>query len=94
MDVDIIRGRFIQEGLQQALVVQDREQAARTLGAFRLYFQWFEGRFSEREKVAILTQLASLEQAYAAESPTENRSRSTYPDRIRHHLQETISLGQ
>lgn len=94
MDVDIIRGRFIQEGLRRALAAKDREQALRTLCAFRLYFQWFEGRFSEVEKMSILTQFASLERSYAAESGGEMGGHSPYPDRIRHHLQETISVRQ
>lgn len=93
MDVDIIRSRFIQEGLRLALLERDREQAARALRAFRLYFQWFEPRVPDLEKLAILAQLARLEEAYAAESSRETPRGSAHSDRVRHHLQETTSLG-
>lgn len=93
MDVDIIRSRFIQESLRRVLVEQDQERAARALSEFRLYFQWFEHRFPDLEKLAILAQLARLEEAYAAESSQETPPGSAHCDRVRHHLQETTSLG-
>ncbi len=61
MDVDAIRSRFIQENLRRALQEPDKERAARTLRAFRSYFQWFEERLPDFEKMAIRSQLARLE---------------------------------
>lgn len=63
VDVDGIRSRFIQDNLQRALQEQDRERAARTLRAFRNYFQWFESRLPDPEKLTIVSQLARLEEA-------------------------------
>lgn len=71
MDVDAIRSRFIQDNLRRALFEQDRERAARALRAFRLYFQWFESRFADPEKLAIVGQLASLEEAYSGQASEE-----------------------
>lgn len=68
MDVDAIRSRFIQDGLRSALEQQDREQAERTLRAFRNYFQWFENQLPDGEKVTIADQFAKLEDAYATEN--------------------------
>jgi hypothetical protein len=68
VDVDTIRSRFIQENLRNALLARDRERAARTLRAFRLYFQWFENRVPDMEKLNIVNQLARLEEAYSAHS--------------------------
>jgi hypothetical protein len=69
MDVDAIRSRFIQENLRRALQEPDKERAARALRAFRSYFQWFENRLPDFEKLKIVAQLAKLEQIYTAESP-------------------------
>ena len=54
MDVDAIRSRFIQENLRRALMEQDRARAARTLHAFRNYFQWFENQLPDLEKLTII----------------------------------------
>jgi hypothetical protein len=62
MDVDAIRSRFIQENLRYALEEQDRERASRTLRAFRSYFQWFESRLPNLERLTIQHQLATLEE--------------------------------
>jgi hypothetical protein len=77
MDVDIIRSRFIQENLRCALQERDRERAVRTLRAFRLYFQWFENRVPDLEKLSILGQLASLEEAYDAARSQESPSQAS-----------------
>jgi hypothetical protein len=74
MDVDAIRSRFIQENLRRAILEQDRARAARALRAFRLYFQWFETRFPDLEKMTILGQLARLEEAYERDSSQERLS--------------------
>jgi hypothetical protein len=71
MDVDAIRSRFIQDNLRRALMEQDRARAARALRAFRNYFQWFESRVPDLEKLTIIGQLARLEEAYARESSEE-----------------------
>ena len=68
MDVDTIRSRFIQENLRNALMARDRERAARTLRAFRIYFQWFEHRVPDMDKLSIVSQLTRLEEAYAGHS--------------------------
>jgi hypothetical protein len=68
MDVDTIRSRFIQENLRNALMARDRERAARTLRAFRVYFQWFEHRVPDMEKLSIVSQLARLEEAYTGQT--------------------------
>ena len=68
MDVDAIRSRFIQDNLRRALQEKDRAGAVRTLHAFRLYFQWFESRVPDLEKLAILRQLAALEQTFTGDS--------------------------
>lgn len=94
MDVDSIRSRFIQESLRRVLLEQDRERAMRALRSFQLYFQWFEHRFPDLEKLSIMSQLAKLEEAYAPETPQETRPGLTHPDRVGHHLQETTPLGQ
>jgi hypothetical protein len=88
MDVDVIRSRFIQESLRRVLHEQDRERAARAVRALQLYFQWFEHRFPDMEKLSILSQLSKLEEAYAEKS----RENSVHPDGVRHNLQETGSL--
>jgi hypothetical protein len=64
MDVDAIRSRFIQENLRRALQEPDKERAARALGAFRNYFQWFEKKLPDFDKPTIVAQLAKLEQIY------------------------------
>jgi hypothetical protein len=77
MDVDFIRSRFIQENLRCALQEPDKERAARTLRAFRNYFQWFESRLPDLERLAIVGQLASLEAAQAGERPEKAQSHPT-----------------
>jgi hypothetical protein len=74
VDADAIRIRFIQDNLRRALQEPDRERAARTLRAFRTYFQWFENRLPDLEKSAILGQLSRLEEAYAGQSWEEGPS--------------------
>jgi hypothetical protein len=71
MDVDAIRSRFIQDNLRRALMEQDKARAARALRAFRNYFQWFEHRLPDLEKLAIIRQLSKLEEAYARQSTEE-----------------------
>jgi len=66
VDVDTIRSQFIQDNLRRALFDQDRARAARTLRAFRSYFQWFESRLPDLEKLAIARQLARLEARYSS----------------------------
>ena len=68
MDVDVMRSRFIQDNLRRALQEPDAERAARTLRAFRNYFQWFENRVPDLEKLTITSQLARLEEASALDS--------------------------
>lgn len=68
MNVDAIRSRFIQDNLRRALQEPDKERAVRTMRAFRNYFQWFENRLPDLDRLAIVDQLASLEAAYARES--------------------------
>jgi hypothetical protein len=72
VDVDTIRSRFIQENLRDALLGRDRERTVRTLRAFRLYFQWFEHRVPDLEKMSIVGQLSRLEEAYAGETSSED----------------------
>jgi hypothetical protein len=75
VDVDAIRSRFIQENLRRALAAQDREWAARALRAFRNYFQWFESRLPDVEKLNIRRQLEHLAQGLpeeSAEVPSSN----------------------
>jgi hypothetical protein len=67
MDVNVIRSRFIQDNLRSALQEPDKERAARTLRAFRNYFQWFESRLPDLERLAIVGQLANLEAAQVDE---------------------------
>jgi len=67
VDVDFIRSRFIQDNLRRALQEPDKERAARALRAFRNYFQWFESRLPDLERLAIVDQLARLEAANARE---------------------------
>jgi hypothetical protein len=67
MNVDVIRSRFIQDNLRRALHEPDKERAARALRAFRNYFQWFESRLPDIERLAIVGQLASLEAVQAGE---------------------------
>lgn len=76
MDVDYIRSRFIQENLRRALVEHDRERAIGVVSAFRLYYQWFESRIPDMERLAILTQLARLE-TQAGGNTGENSSQRT-----------------
>jgi hypothetical protein len=71
MDVDAIRSRFIQDNLRRALQERDRERAVRTMRAFRNYFQWFENRLPDLEKLTIVNQLARLEESYADGRPEE-----------------------
>jgi hypothetical protein len=71
VDVDVIRSRFIQDNLRRALQEPDRERAGRALRAFRNYFQWFENRLPDLEKLTISRQLARLEEFYALESSPE-----------------------
>lgn len=68
MDLDVIRSRFIQDNLRRALQEPDNERAARALRAFRIYFQWFEERLPDPERLSIASQLARLE-AREANSP-------------------------
>lgn len=75
MDVDAIRSRFIQENLRRALMDRDRERAARALRAFRLYYEWYEHRVPMLEKLAILNQLARLEEAYRGQSSQNDDAR-------------------
>ena len=75
MDVDNIRSRFIQENLRNAILARDCARAARTLHAFRLYFQWFEHRVPDPDKPRILNQLASLEEAYTQQASQDRSSR-------------------
>lgn len=77
MDVDAIRSRFIQENLGRALIEQDRERAIRVLSAFRIYFQWFEARIPDMEKLSILRELARLEEVQAGGNTGENSSQRT-----------------
>jgi hypothetical protein len=77
VDVDAIRSRFIQDNLRCALEQRDRERAVRTLRAFRNYFQWFESRLPDPEKVAIVGQLEQLDDAYAAETSDEGTPRAS-----------------
>lgn len=74
MDLDVIRSRFIQDNLRRALLEPDKERAVRALRAFRNYFQWFESRLPDIEKIAIVGQLARLEEAYASQIPDERAS--------------------
>ncbi len=74
MDVDSIRSRFIQENLRRALLEKDRERAIRVLSAFRIYYQWFEARIPDMERLAILTQLARLEETQAGGNTGEKSS--------------------
>jgi hypothetical protein len=69
MDIDVMRSRFIQDNLRRALQEPDAERAARALRAFRNYFQWFESRVPDLEKLTITGQLARLEEASALDSP-------------------------
>jgi hypothetical protein len=68
VDVNAIRSQFIKDGLRCALEQQDKESAARTLRAFRNYFQWFESQLPEREKITITGQFAKLDQVAGTES--------------------------
>jgi len=79
MDVDAIRSRFIQENLRRALMERDRTRAVRALRAFRNYFQWFESRLPDLEKVAIIGQLERLEEAYADDGSEARRSEPCQP---------------
>jgi hypothetical protein len=74
MDVDVIRSQFIQENLRSALRDRDRARAARVLGAFRKYFQWFESQLPDLEKSAIQSQLASLEEAHSSDGSNDASS--------------------
>ena len=74
MDVDAIRSRFIQDNLRRALMEHDRARAVRAMRAFRNYFQWFENRVPDLEKLTIMGQLARLEEAYARDSSEERSS--------------------
>jgi hypothetical protein len=77
MDVDVIRSRFIQDNLRRAMHEPDKERAARALRAFRNYFQWFESRLPDIERLAIVGQLASLEAVQAGEPPQKAPSNLT-----------------
>jgi hypothetical protein len=78
MDVNAIRSRFIQDNLRRALQEQDKERAARTLRAFRNYFQWFESRIPHLERLTIIGQLAKLEEA-SADATFDRRSPRAFP---------------
>ena len=78
MDVNAIRSRFIQDNLRRALQEQDKERAARTLRAFRNYFQWFESRIPDLERLTIIGQLAKLEEA-SADVTFDRRSPRAFP---------------
>ncbi len=77
MDIDAIRSRFIQDNLRRALEERDRERAVRTLRAFRNYFQWFESRLPDLEKLTIADQLDQLDDAHAGETSDEGASRAS-----------------
>lgn len=77
MDVDAIRSRFIQENLRRAIMEQDRERAIRVVSAFRIYYQWFESRIPDLEKLSIPRQLARLEETQAGENTGEKSSQRT-----------------
>jgi hypothetical protein len=77
MDVNSIRSRFIQENLRRALAEKDRERALRAVSAFRVYYQWFESKIPDMERLAILRQLARLEESQAGETAGENSSQRT-----------------
>jgi hypothetical protein len=79
MDVDAIRSRFIQENLRRALEGQDRVRAVRALRAFRIYFQWFESRLPDLEKIVIVRQLANLEKISADNGPDDRPLGPTQP---------------
>ena len=89
MDVEIIRSRFIQENLRRALQEPDKERAARALRAFRIYFQWFENKVPDFEKVTIIGQLERLERITTERAPKKALDDLTHADGIGHHLQET-----
>lgn len=74
VDVDAIRSRFIQENLRRALQEPDTARAARALRAFHNYFQWFEHRLSDLEKLAITAQLARLQDAYSGDGAYDRSS--------------------
>jgi hypothetical protein len=63
VDVNAIRTRFIQENLLRALQERDKARLDLTARAFRVYFQWFEDRFSELDRLNIASQLAILEES-------------------------------
>ncbi len=86
MDVDVIRSRFIQENLRRAIEEPDKERAARALRAFRNYFQWFEDRLPDFEKLSIRGQLARLERGHAGESSEESLLFLVDANRKGHHL--------
>ena len=75
VEVDFIRSRFIQDNLRRALQEPDKERAARALRAFRNYFQWFENRLPDLERLTIVDQLARLEAAHARESIEKDPSK-------------------
>jgi len=93
VNLDAIRSRFIQDNLRRALQEQDRERAARTLRAFRNYFQWFESGLPDLDKPIIVSQLARLEEAFADDASSMNAFQNPSPlahaDGVGHHLQET-----
>jgi hypothetical protein len=74
MDIDSMRSRFIQENLHRILTERDQARAARTLRAFRNYFQWFENRLPHLEKLAISSQLAQLEATHSVDGSTKAAS--------------------
>jgi hypothetical protein len=73
VDLNAIRSQFIQENLRRAMQERDREHSARAARALRNYFQWFEDRFQEPEKLAITSQLARLEDSCLGDSPDNGR---------------------
>ena len=79
VDIDAIRSRFIQDNLRRALEERDRERAVRTLRAFRNYFQWFESRLPDLEKLTIAdtVELDQLDDAHAGETSDEGASRAS-----------------
>jgi hypothetical protein len=75
VDVNAIRSRFIQDNLRRALQEHDRDRASRAARAFRNYFQWFEDRLPEPERVVITDQLEILEEFSSRDPKTRLSAR-------------------